>query len=91
MKKFIRNLRIKRLIKKGYQYFTISENGVAMVPPVILLPTRLYARGAESASYALDNDTCSPQPARKAQAIIQTPIFFNLFVHFTPIQISSFK
>lgn len=29
MKKIIRNLRIKALIKKGYQYFTISENGVA--------------------------------------------------------------
>ena len=28
MKKFIKNIRIKNLIRKGYEYFTITENGV---------------------------------------------------------------
>lgn len=28
MKEFIKNIRIKNLIRKGYEYFTITENGV---------------------------------------------------------------
>jgi hypothetical protein len=28
MKKFIKNIRIKNLIRKGDEYFTITENGV---------------------------------------------------------------
>lgn len=27
MKEFFRNIRIKNLIRKGYEYYTITENG----------------------------------------------------------------